>query len=255
MTKPSECHVRPLKTQISLGIRPVWSESSLSAWRKLGSLATHWAHSEDSSQVGRMPRLIWVFPRCTCHIVGFVMRWLIYYSPALKTWGLYWICLVLLSFCYYVILWFCHSVTFEIKIFVTLFSGSVRPSRLILGTQVDSGQMYRVYWNQAAATYLSLYFFIFLSLQFLNIREVMGSIPSHNIPKSLKMVLAAPRLILQWGSTIKVSIELPVATRYRHDMTEKLLKVTLNPNSHTHTHTQFSNIKIFRHTFLRNCEA
>ena len=36
--------VRPAKTQISLGIRPVWSESSLSAWSKLGSLATHWAH-------------------------------------------------------------------------------------------------------------------------------------------------------------------------------------------------------------------
>ena len=29
------------KTQISLGIRPDWSESPLSAWRKLGSLATH----------------------------------------------------------------------------------------------------------------------------------------------------------------------------------------------------------------------
>ena len=42
-------------------IRPVWSESSLSAWRNLGSLATHWAHSEDSDQTGRMPRLIWVF--------------------------------------------------------------------------------------------------------------------------------------------------------------------------------------------------
>ena len=53
--------VRPAKTQISLGIRPVWSESSLSAWRKLGSLATHEAHSEDSDQSGRMPRLIWVF--------------------------------------------------------------------------------------------------------------------------------------------------------------------------------------------------
>ena len=35
-----EWHVRPAKTQISLGFRPVWSESSLSAWRKLGSLAT-----------------------------------------------------------------------------------------------------------------------------------------------------------------------------------------------------------------------
>ena len=41
--------------------RPVWSESLLSAWRKLSSLATHWAHSKDSDQTGRMPRLIWVF--------------------------------------------------------------------------------------------------------------------------------------------------------------------------------------------------
>ena len=29
MTKPTKWHVRPAKTQISLGIHPVWSESSL----------------------------------------------------------------------------------------------------------------------------------------------------------------------------------------------------------------------------------
>ena len=39
--------------------------------------------------------------------------------------------------------------------------------------------------------------------------------------------------VLQWGSTIKVGIELPVATRHSRDMTEKLLKVTLNQNKHT----------------------
>ena len=53
--------MHPAKTQISLGIRPIWSESSLSAWRNLGPLATHWAHSEDSDQTGQRPRLIWVF--------------------------------------------------------------------------------------------------------------------------------------------------------------------------------------------------
>ena len=54
MTKPTKWHVCPAKTQIiSLGIHPVWSESSLSAWRKLGSLATHWVHSEDTDQTGR----------------------------------------------------------------------------------------------------------------------------------------------------------------------------------------------------------
>ena len=73
MTKPTKWHVRPAKTQISLGIRPVWSESSLSAWRKLGSLATHWAHSEYSDQTGRMPRLIWVFALRT--VIVLVLSW------------------------------------------------------------------------------------------------------------------------------------------------------------------------------------
>ena len=56
--KTNKVSVRPAKTQISLGIRPVWSESSLSTWKKLGSLATYWAHREDSDQTGRMPWLI-----------------------------------------------------------------------------------------------------------------------------------------------------------------------------------------------------
>ena len=76
--KTNKMTVRPAKTQISLGIGPVWSESSLSAWRNLGSLATHWAHSEDSDQTGRVPRLIWVFAGLTCHFVGFVIRQLRY---------------------------------------------------------------------------------------------------------------------------------------------------------------------------------
>ena len=61
------------RRQISLGIRPVWSESSLSAWRNLGSLAIHWGDSKDSDQAGRMPRLIWVFAGCTCDFVGFIV--------------------------------------------------------------------------------------------------------------------------------------------------------------------------------------
>ena len=72
MTNPTKWHVRPAKTQISLGILPVWSETSLSAWWKLGPLATHWSHSEDSDQTERMPRLIWVFARRTDQFVDFV---------------------------------------------------------------------------------------------------------------------------------------------------------------------------------------
>ena len=53
--------VRPAKTQISLGIRPVWSESSLCAqWVAKDPRFLH-ADSEDSDQTGWMPRLIWVF--------------------------------------------------------------------------------------------------------------------------------------------------------------------------------------------------
>ena len=37
-------------------------------------------------------------------------------------------------------------------------------------------------------------------------------------------------MIPQWGSAIKVSIELPAAYRHRRHMTKKLLKATLNPN-------------------------
>ena len=60
--------VRPAKTQISLGICPVWSESSLCTQRVAKDPS--FLHvdsedsdqtSEDSDQTGRMPRLIWLF--------------------------------------------------------------------------------------------------------------------------------------------------------------------------------------------------
>ena len=72
--KTNKVTVRQAKTQISLGIRPVWSESSLCAhWVAKDPSFLH-ADSEDSDQTGRMPRLSWVFAGHTCHFVGFVMR-------------------------------------------------------------------------------------------------------------------------------------------------------------------------------------
>ena len=79
MTKSTKWHVRPAKTQISLGIRPAWSESSLSALRKLGSLDTRWAHSEDSDQTGRIlgaQSLCWF-----CHVAAHLLFWCILFSP------------------------------------------------------------------------------------------------------------------------------------------------------------------------------
>ena len=68
--KTNKWPVRTAKTQISLGITPVWSEPSLSAWRSLGSLATHREH---------VPRLFSVLAECTsfcwiCHAVAHLSR-------------------------------------------------------------------------------------------------------------------------------------------------------------------------------------
>ena len=83
MTKPT-MWLCAQRRQISLGISPVWSESSLSTWRKLGSLATHWAHSEDSDQTGRMPRLIWVFTGRT--LILLVLLWCGSHTAKLLNW-------------------------------------------------------------------------------------------------------------------------------------------------------------------------
>ena len=73
MTIPTKWPVRPAKTQISLGQRPVWSESSLCAqWIVKDPSILH-VDSEDSDQTGHPPKLIWVFAGCTFHFVGFVV--------------------------------------------------------------------------------------------------------------------------------------------------------------------------------------
>ena len=83
MTKPTKWSVRPSKTQISMGIRPVWLGSSLSAWIKpqVESLATHWAPCEDSDQTGWSDwadaqadlSLRWA----QSHFAGFITKWFI----------------------------------------------------------------------------------------------------------------------------------------------------------------------------------
>ena len=76
--KTNKMTMRPAKTQIGLGIRPVWSESLLCAqWVAKDPSFLH-ADSEDYDQTGRMPRLIWFFAGRTYHFVGFIMRRLIY---------------------------------------------------------------------------------------------------------------------------------------------------------------------------------
>ena len=79
--KTNKMTVRPAKTLISLGIRPVWSESSLcTQWVAKDPSFLH-ADSEDSDQTGRMPRLIYMSlrwahkPFCWfCHEVAHFLR-------------------------------------------------------------------------------------------------------------------------------------------------------------------------------------
>ena len=126
-----------------------------------------------------------------------------------------------------------------LKFFVTLFSGTVRPRRLKLGIHVDSGQMYHVYQNQAAAAYWSCYFFSFLSLQFSNIEFFHHTFLRNLRPRRLKLSTHVD------SGQMYCVYQNQAAAAYS----------SLWPFISSVFFVQFSNIKIFRHTFLRNCEA
>ena len=73
MTKPTKSPEHPANTQISLGIRLVWSVFAV-------RIKKHWvlsfplhAQRRLADQTGRISRLIWAFAGRTCHFVYFVM--------------------------------------------------------------------------------------------------------------------------------------------------------------------------------------
>ena len=112
----------------------------------------------------------------------------------------------------------------------------MKPRRLKIGTHMESGQMYRVYQNQVAAAYLTLYFFIFLSLQFSNIKFFVTLFSGTLSSSRLKLgthVDSGQMYHVYWNQA---------AAAY-----SSLYFIILS--------LQFSNIKSFCHTFLRNCEA
>ena len=137
--KTNKVAVLPAKTQISLGIRPVWSESSL---------CTHWvakdpsflhADSEDSDQTGRMPRLIWFFAgrtvillvlrRLLCWVLPYSLfswcfqSWLALWSPLVEMY----VYLACVTFCLFLFLfvsgvgcrlWLWHFLDFSFNLFL-----------------------------------------------------------------------------------------------------------------------------------------
>ena len=68
--------LRPAKTQISLRIRAVWSESSLIACVFYSLRAIQRVINKTPCHTRWMYRLIWVFAGHTGLIVGFIVRWL-----------------------------------------------------------------------------------------------------------------------------------------------------------------------------------
>ena len=68
--------MRPVKIQISLCIRAVWSKYSLGAFWKTKEVKFLRSDNEDSDQTAHMRRLIWVFVERTCQKVRFLTFWL-----------------------------------------------------------------------------------------------------------------------------------------------------------------------------------
>ena len=236
-----------------------------------------WANSEGSGETARMRRLTRAFARRLCYKYHNLLIWLKWESNAL-------ICPFISSF------FFLQFST--LKFFVTLFSGTVRPRRLKIDTHVDSGQMYHVYQNQAAAAYSSLYFFIFLSLQFSTLKFCVTLFSGTARPRRLKIDTHMDSgqmyhlyqnqaaagysslyffifLSLQF-STLKFFITLfsgtvrPRRLKFAtHINSGQMYLVYWNQAATSYLSLyffiflflQFSNIKVFRHTLLRNCEA
>ena len=77
MTKPSIRPVRTAKTQISLCICAIWSESLLIACAFCSLWAIQWGINKNHCPIGWVYRLTWVFAGHTGLIEGFVLRCLI----------------------------------------------------------------------------------------------------------------------------------------------------------------------------------
>ena len=141
------------------------------------------------------------------------------------------------------------------EIFVTLFSRTVMPTKLKLpvvgrsflfhihpateklklGTYMDNGWMYCVDWNQAAAAYSSIYFFIFLS-NFQTFKSFVTLFSGTVRPRTLKF---GTHMNNGWMYLVDQN---QAAAAYL-----SLYFIFLS--------LQFSSIKTFRQIFLGNCEA
>ena len=180
---------------------------------------------------------------------------------------------------------------FQTKYSDTLFSGTVRPRRLKLGTHMDNGQMYCVYQNQTASKYSSLYFFFFsLSPIFKHWKfsshfsQELWGLEGWNLVHTWTV----DRCIVYWNQAAALIrpfiFHFSFSPIFKHVnfsshvsqellglegwnllhmwkmggcivYTGLMLLLLFVPLFFIFLSLQFSNIKNFRHNFLRNCEA
>ena len=165
------------------------------------------------------------------------------YSPVLKKWRLYWIYLVLPSFCHSVILWFCHSV---IQSFHNLWNENFSShfSQELWGLKgwnlVHTWTVGRciVYTRIGLLllTHPCISSFVFLS-NFITLKCFVTLFSGTVSPRRLNFgthVDSEQMYSVYWNQ---------VAAAYSSLYFSILLSL------------QFSNIKNYRHTFLRNCEV
>ena len=122
-TIPTVRLVRPAKTQISLRIRAVWSESSLIACAFYSLQAFRGGMNGNPFHTGWTYRLIWVFGGHTGLIVSFIVRWLINIRNAL-------LFILYFSFSRTHTLWLEISFSWEILINLILFHYLIYPKYL-----------------------------------------------------------------------------------------------------------------------------
>ena len=179
-----------------------------------------------------------------------------------------------------------------LKFFTSILSGTVRPRRLKLGTHVGSGWMYHAYQNQTAAAYSSLYFFIFLSLEFSTLKffitlfsgtvrledwnlvhtKIVGRcimysgirllLLIHPIISSFFFLFSFQTLkflVTLFSGTVRLR-RLKLCTNWDSGLMYRFYRnqassAYLSYSFFIFLFLQLSNIKNFRHIFLRNCEV
>ena len=146
---------------------------------------------------------------------------------------------LLLHFCPFISSFFFLSNFQTLKFFVTLFSGTARPRRLKLGTHMDSGQMYRVYKSGCCCLFIPLFFhFSFCPIYY----------------QTLKIFVTFLSETVR-SRRVKLGRHMDSGQMYHVYPNQAAAAAYLSLYFFIFLSLQFSNIKIFRHTFLTNCEA